>query len=30
MKRVGLGLTLLCLVFGGVTASAQDNIPPDR
>src|SRR5262249_39457793 len=27
MKRVGLGLTLLCLVFGGVTASAQDKYP---
>src|SRR6266849_542522 len=27
MKRVGLGLALLCLVFGGVTASAQDKYP---
>ena len=27
MKRVGLGLALLCLVCGGVTASAQDKYP---
>ena len=27
MKRIGLGLALLCLAFGGVTASAQDKYP---
>src|SRR6476620_1311985 len=27
MKRVGLGLALLCLVCGSVTASAQDKYP---
>ena len=27
MKRVGLGLALLCLAFGAVTASAQDKYP---
>src|SRR6201987_4604621 len=27
MKRVGLGLSLLCLVCGCVTASAQDKFP---
>ena len=27
MRRLGLGLTLLCLAFGTVTASAQDKYP---
>jgi tripartite-type tricarboxylate transporter receptor subunit TctC len=27
MKRIGLGLALLCLAFGAVTASAQDKYP---
>ena len=27
MKRLGLGLALLCLAFGAVTASAQDKYP---
>jgi tripartite-type tricarboxylate transporter receptor subunit TctC len=27
MKRVGLGVALLCLAFGSVTASAQDKYP---
>jgi hypothetical protein len=26
MRRLGLGLTLLCLAFGTVTASARTNI----
>jgi len=27
MRRLGLGLALLCLAFGTVTASAQDKYP---
>jgi tripartite-type tricarboxylate transporter receptor subunit TctC len=27
MKRIGLGLALLCLAFGSLTASAQDKYP---
>jgi tripartite-type tricarboxylate transporter receptor subunit TctC len=27
MKRIGLGLALLCLAFGAITASAQDKYP---